>query len=175
MSNSRILRVATTAISLAIGTFLMSCGDPKTMPFLGTWNGGFVVEKVQQGPDTAGDRKRHELRGYLRMVLNKKKYEMKLDGEQQTVLVKGLWTYNGKQLTLEPESVEIKVEGGDENLDPNKKSLPSDELYSNYLKKMTFNLKSSSDRSGVDLLSGLDSTVVFLQGKHQFQKELLAQ
>ena len=66
-------------------TGVLGCGDPKTIPFLGQWNGEFTVSKVLQGPNTPQDQRRHSLKGYLKIVLNKKSYSMHLEGEQQNI------------------------------------------------------------------------------------------
>jgi hypothetical protein len=145
---------------------LLGCGDQKTMPFLGQWNGKFEVERVLKGPNTAEDRKRHELKGYIKIVLNKKKYEMVLDGEQQNVSVTGKWTYNGSQLILEPVDAKVETEGKEDGPNPNEKFVDPTELYTAYLKKLTFRL-SKDGRS----LTGLTTTVAILEGNHRFTKD----
>lgn len=145
---------------------LVGCGDQKTMPFLGQWNGAFDVEKVVNGPDSEKDRKRHTLRGYVKIVLNKKSYQMKLEGEQQTVDIKGKWKYNGKQLFLEPDDVKIGPDGSQEDLNPNRKSVPAEDLYVGYGKNLTFRINDDG-RS----LTGLTTTIAGLEGTHRFKKD----
>lgn len=151
---------------LALSCLVVGCGDKKTIPFLGTWIGGLEVSKVLSGTDGAEDRIRHNLKGYVRIVLDNNKYTMVLEGEQQVVDVKGTWVYKGKQVILTPNDVQVNNRFKGEDLNPNLKAVVPDELYSAYLKKITLNL--SSDNKS---LSGLDTTVAALEGRHNFKKE----
>lgn len=67
--------------------------DQKTRPFLGMWVGKFTVSNVGAGPNTPDDHRRHTLTGYIRVLLDKKAYQMHLEGEQQKVDIKGEWNY----------------------------------------------------------------------------------
>lgn len=142
------------------------CGDQKKVPFLGQWNGAFTVEKVKKGPDTPEDRKHNSLRGYISIVLNKNGYTLHLEGEQQKIDVKGVWTYSGNQITFTPKDTKVVTEGGPGGANPNFKYVPEEELYSAYLKKFT--LKLSKDGS---TLQGLTTTIAFLEGVHSFKKD----
>jgi hypothetical protein len=146
--------------------FLFGCGDKKSVPFLGTWTGDFEVTKVLSGTDTEKDRIRHNLKGYVRIVLDNNKYTMVLEGEQQAVDIKGTWVYKGKQVILSPIDVDVKNRFKGEDLNPNLKAVDPADLYSAYLKKITLNL--STDGKS---LRGLDTTVAALEGRHNFKKE----
>lgn len=145
---------------------ILGCGDKKSVPFLGTWTGGLEVTKVLSGKDSPQDRIRHNLKGYVRIVLDNNKYTMMLEGEQQVVEIKGTWAYKGKQVTLSPVDVQVNNRFKGEELNPNMKAVVPDELYSAYLKKVTLNI--SADGKS---LSGLDTTVAALEGRHIFKKE----
>jgi hypothetical protein len=147
-------------------TGVLGCGDPKTIPFLGQWNGEFTVSKVLQGPNTPQDQKRHSLKGYLKIVLNKKSYSMHLEGEQQTIDVQGSWNYSGNQVTLSPIDVKVETAGKDEGVDPNRKWILPEDLYAAYLKKFVFRLSKDGNS-----LQGLDTTIVILEGAHVFKKD----
>jgi hypothetical protein len=144
----------------------VGCGDQKTMPFLGQWEGGLDVDKVLKGPDTAEDRRRHHLKGYIKIVLNKKKYDMHLEGEQQRIDVTGKWSYNGRQLILEPTDVKFDDEGKAEGVNPNQKFVAPEELYNAYLKKLTFRISEDGKK-----LEGLTTSIAILEGTHRFVKE----
>lgn len=114
---------------LALSCLVVGCGDKKTIPFLGTWIGGLEVSKVLSGTDGAEDRIRHNLKGYVRIVLDNNKYTMVLEGEQQVVDVKGTWVYKGKQVILTPNDVQVNNRFKGEDLNPNLKAVVPDELY----------------------------------------------
>lgn len=155
------------SLALALALALISCGPNKEkVRFLGQWTGQFTIDKIGKGPDSPMDRKHHMLRGYISIVLNKNKYTMHMEGEQQQVDIKGFWTYKDNQVTLSPAEVNVKSDGGDKGYDPNLKYVPDEELHQAYLKKFTFNL--SKDGS---TLQGLTTTIAFLEGVHAFKRE----
>jgi hypothetical protein len=141
-------------------------GDKKTVPYLGQWPGQFTVDKVNRGPDGIEDRKHHMLRGYVSVRLDRNKYIMHLEGEQQKIDITGKWTITGSQITLAPADVKVNNEGGKEGINPNFKFVPDAELYDAYQKKIT--LKLSKD--GLTL-GGLRTTIAFLEGTHSFKRE----
>jgi hypothetical protein len=145
---------------------ILGCGDQKTVPFLGQWEGAFTVDRVLKGIDTPKDRTRHKLKGYVKIVLNKKSYKMHLQGEQQTIDIDGKWTYDGRQLTLEPIDVNIPPVSKEGDFDPNLKFIPAAELYAAYQKKLTFKLDEKTKT-----LTGLTTTIADLEGSHSFKKE----
>lgn len=140
--------------------------DAQAVPFLGQWPGQFTVEKINQGPDMAMDRKHHMLRGYLSIRLDRKKYIMHLDGEQQKIDITGNWIITGNQITLNPVDTKVNTEGGKDGVNPNFKWIPDEDLVESYGKKIT--LKLSKDGSTLD---GLRTTIAFLEGTHTFKKE----
>ena len=141
-------------------------GDKKSIPFFGQWPGKFVVDKVNRGPDGPEDRKHHTLNGYVSIRLDKNKYLMHLEGEQQQVDIKGTYKISGSQITLDPDDIKVKTEGGKDGVNPNFKFVPDEDLYEAYQKKIT--LKLSKEGS---TLEGLRTTIAFLEGTHTFKKE----
>lgn len=141
-------------------------GDQKAVPFLGQWPGQFTVDKVNRGPDGPDDRKHHTLHGFLSIRLDKTSYLLRLEGEQQQIEVKGTWSYSGNQITLSPNDIKPKTEGGKDGINPNFKYVPDEDLYNAYQKKITLNL--SKDGSS---LTGLRTTIAFLEGTHSFKKD----
>jgi len=153
-------------LALAFIVAIVGCGDKKKVPFLGQWNGQFEVSKVGRGPDTPLDRKHHMLRGYVSIRLDKNTFLLHLEGEQQKVDVKGTWSYAGSQITLDPKEAKVITDGGENGVDPNLKYVPEADLYEAYLNKIT--LKLSADGS---TLTGLTTTIAFLEGIHTFKKD----
>jgi len=153
--------------SLACALFLGGCisADQKTRPFLGMWVGKFAVSNVGVGPNTADDQRRHTLTGYVRILLDRKAYQMHLEGEQQVIEIKGEWVYRGSQLILSPKKVEVKDEYED-GPNPNRKYVPSDELTKAYQQKLTFNLNKAANE-----YSAPEMKIAFLNGTHSFKKE----
>ena len=152
---------------LSFGVVMISRrGDKAPLPFLGQWQGQFTVDKVNVGPDSPVDRKQHILRGYVSIRLDKMKYIMHLEGEQQQVDITGKWAIVGRQITLSPGDTKVKTEGGRDGANPNRKYVPEEDLYTGYEQKIT--LKLSKDGSS---LEGLRTTIAFLEGTHSFKKD----
>jgi hypothetical protein len=141
-------------------------GDKAAVRFLGQWPGQFTIEKVNKGPDSLEDRKHNTLHGWVSVRLDRKKYLMHLDGEQQQIDITGKWVIEGNQITLNPVDVKVNTEGGKDGVNPNFKYVPDEDLYVAYGKKIT--LKLSKDGS---TLEGLRTTIAFLEGTHSFKKE----
>jgi hypothetical protein len=141
-------------------------GDKKAVRFLGQWPGQFTVEKVNVGPDGVDDRKHHSLHGYVSVRLDRSKYIMHLEGEQQQIDITGKWAISDSQITLSPVDIKVNTEGGKDGVNPNRKYIPDEDLYVAYGKKIT--LKLSKDGS---TLEGLRTTIAFLEGTHTFKKE----
>lgn len=139
--------------------------DQKTRPFLGMWVGKYAVSSVGAGPNTADDQRRHTLTGYVRVLLDKKAYQMHLEGEQQTVEIKGEWAYRGNQIILSPKKVEVKDEYED-GPNPNRKYVPLDELTKAYQQKLTFNINKAANE-----FTAPEVKIAFLSGTHSFKKE----
>lgn len=155
------------ALVLPLALLLQGCisADQKTRPFLGMWVGKFSVSAVGAGPNTPDDQRRHTLTGYVRILLDKKAYQMHLEGEQQQVDIKGEWAYRGNQIILSPKKVEVKDEY-DDGPNPNRKYVPSDELTKGYQQKLTFNLNKAANQ-----YSAPEVKIAFLTGTHSFKKE----
>ncbi|MBI1332446.1 MAG: hypothetical protein JST12_18715 [Armatimonadetes bacterium] len=142
------------------------CGDKKMMPFLGQWNGDFVVSKVNRGPDADIDRKHHSLHGYVSLRLDKKSYLLHLEGEQQQVDVKGNWAYHGNQAVLSPSDVKVNNDNGAGQYNPNRKYVPDEDLYSAYNKKLILTLSQDGKT-----LQSPSMSIAFLEGEHIFTKD----
>lgn len=156
-----------TSLILLLPFALLGCGDQKTRPFLGQWNGEFTVSKVGRGGDTEKDRKQNALRGYVSIRLNKNIYLLHLEGEQQQIDIKGKWTYTGTQITLDPkEDTKIVTEGGTNGPNPNLKYVPDPDLYEAFTKKIILNI--SPDGSN---LTSPTTSIAFLEGTFKFTKE----
>ncbi len=154
-------------LCLLAATALQGCisADQKTRPFLGMWVGKFMVANVGNGPNTADDQRRHSLTGYVRILLDKKAYQMHLEGEQQTIEIKGEWIYKGNQIILSPKKVEVKDENED-GPNPNRKFVPAEELTKAYQQKLTFNINKAANE-----FTAPEVKIAFLSGTHSFKKE----
>jgi hypothetical protein len=153
--------------ALIIATTLFAgCGGKKPVQFLGQWPGNFNVDKINRGPDGAEDRKHHKLHGWISVRLDKQKYIMHMNGEQQQIDIKGTWTVLGNQITLDPNDVKVATDGGKDGVNPNFKYVPDADLYQAYQQKITLKLSKDGSR-----LEGLRTTIAFLEGTHTFKKE----
>ena len=154
-------------LCVAVAVGLQGCisADQKTRPFLGMWVGKFVVSNVERGPNTADDQRRHSLTGYVRILLDKKAYQMRLEGEQQTIEIKGEWVYRGNQIILSPKKVEVKDENED-GPNPNRKFVPLEELTKAYGQKLVFNINKAANE-----YTAPEVKIAFLSGTHSFKKE----
>jgi hypothetical protein len=139
--------------------------DQKTRPFLGMWVGKFIVSNVGAGPNTPDDHRRHTLTGYIRVLLDKKAYQMHLEGEQQKVDIKGEWAYKGNQLILSPKDVQV-VDESDDGPNPNRKYVDAEELTIGYRQKLTFNINKAANQ-----YTAPEMKIAFLTGTHSFKKE----
>lgn len=158
-------QVAIAAAGVAL--MLQGCisADQKTRPFLGMWVGKFTVSNVGAGPNQADDQRRHTLTGYIRVLLDKKAYQMHLEGEQQQIEIKGEWVYKGSQIVLSPKNVTVNDEY-DDGPNPNRKYVPSDELTKAYQQKLTFNINKAANE-----FIAPEMRIAFLTGTHSFKKE----
>lgn len=135
------------------------CGDKNLTPFLGKWTGGLEVLRVKTG----GDPKPYELRGDLQMYV--RKFELNLTGPQQTVMVRGTWTYEGKRVRLRANKMEFGDEGGEDKRDPNKAYLDPGDLRTFLGREQGLNLSNDKKRlAGVeDALANLVARLAFVK------------
>ena len=159
MTSAALIGIAAVALQGCISA------DQKTRPFLGMWVGNFSVSNVGAGPNTADDHRRHTLTGYVRVLLDKKAYQMHLEGEQQKVDIKGEWTYKGNQIILSPKDVQV-VDEYDDGPNPNRKYVPSEDLTIAYRQKLTFNINKAANE-----YIAPEMKIAFLTGTHSFKKE----
>lgn len=152
---------------LLIGfTVRASFSNQDLMPFTGRWKGGFTVDSIQKGSDTADDRHRSRLEGYVQVYLTGRKYVLHLEGEQQGIDVTGTWTAKGDRITLQSKSVTIDDQGGADARNPNKKYIPNEVVNEAYSRQMVLVL--SKDKHN---LRGLKVSVGDLIGEHAFEKD----
>lgn len=167
--NSTLRNAFILATLLAVTLFaftIRAIGSNRDLiPFTGKWTGGFEIDTVTQGPDSAEEKKRNRLDGYLQVYLTKRKYKLHLEGIQQGIDVDGTWTVQGRRITLKPEKVTIDDHGGAEERDPNKPYIPNDDVNAAYYKPIV--LDQSADKQG---FKGLAVTVGRFIGRHSFSR-----
>lgn len=139
---------------------LAGCGDRNLAPFLGKWSGGLEVLRVKTG----GDPKPYELRGDLQMYVHR--FELNLTGPQQTVQVRGTWTYEGKRVRLKATKIDYNDEGGAEKRDPNKAYLEPQDLQSFLGREQGLNLSKDGKR-----LAGVEDALANLVVRFAFVKD----
>lgn len=146
-----------SALLLPLALIAGACGDRNVAPFLGKWSGGLEVLRVK-GPK-GGDPKARELRGDLQVYV--RKFELNLTGAQQSVRVRGTWTYEDRKLRLKANDLSFDDRGGAEKRDPNRPYLAPEALQTFFGRERTLNLSKDGKRlAGVeddlaDLVAGL--------------------
>ena len=89
--------------------FLGGCANRAIQPYLGKWNGGFVVEGVSG--ETGKELARNNLNGYLQIYATNRKFDLYLAGEQETVPYAQLAA--DKELSQRvKQALDAKQEGG---------------------------------------------------------------
>ncbi|HEY0866184.1 MAG TPA: hypothetical protein VGE01_02330 [Fimbriimonas sp.] len=146
--------VPTLALAVCLG-----CGNAEIEPFLGKWNGGFVAEEA------AGASKRDNLTGYLQVYRTQDRFELFLQGEQQSVTAKGTWSAEKSRITLTVLDLKVDDGGGEQGRDLSKRFIPADDLKAAYTGKLALDLGPDKLR-----LKGLKTNVGGLVGVHEFQK-----
>lgn len=162
--------VYTVLVSLTVLLLVMTLRNVNSnkdlIRYTGRWKGGFTVESVTNGTDTADSRHAHRLEGFLQVYLTNHKYKLHLEGQQEGIDVDGTWTANGDRLTLNPKAVAIDDQGGEEKRDPNKPYIPNEDVLATYNKPIV--LVQSADKKG---FQGLKVTLGNLLGSHAFVKD----
>lgn len=156
-------------LSLAISFALIgkaSCSNKDIVPFLGKWAGGFKVERVDNGPDTAKDRERSSLNGYVQIYGTNHSFKMHLEGEQQIVDMAGNWTLKKNRVTLRVTDFKMDDQGGEDARNPNMKFIPADVLQVGYSRPLVLELTADKKH-----LNGLLTSIGPLVGKHEFSKD----
>lgn len=134
-------------------------------PFLGKWRGEFAVQ--QAGGKTGAEAKRYNLRGYLQVYATKRRFQMRLEGEQQGVDITGTWEAKDNSLTLTPKDVQIDDRGGEELRDPNKVYIPAEEIRAAYSRPVPLRM----DAQKRNLQGPLSSIGQDRLGRHTFEKD----
>ncbi|MFZ4506256.1 MAG: hypothetical protein ACOYON_00995 [Fimbriimonas sp.] len=142
-----------------------SCGGKERLPFLGKWALRFEVTGAGEGAKPA-DLTRNELVGYLQIYATKNGFILFLEGEQQSIEVRGDWKIERKRLVLAPKDVLIDDRGGVDVRDPNKKYLEPDGIREAYSRGLV--LVPSQDGTK---LEGLTMAIGPLRGRHLAARE----
>lgn len=154
-------------LAIALGfTARSSCSNRDLIPFLGKWTGAFVVDVVREGPDTARDRTRSSLRGFIQVYATNRTFKMYLDGEQESLELDGTWTEKGRRLTLHVKEPKVDDLGGADNRDPNRKFVDAEDIRVAYAHPIVLDLTTDRHR-----LVGLPVTLGPLLGHHEFTKD----
>ena len=148
-----------------VATYFNRSANKELLPYLGKWSGGFMVEQID-GKANPALAKRASLTGYLQLYGSNDRFELRLNGEQQEVVVTGTWQLVSEtQIELKPEKYQIDDFGGAENRDPNLVYVPNDAVRAAYGKALALSL--SSDKQ--TLIAPL-SSIGPLTGIHQFKR-----
>lgn len=142
---------------------LVGCANQAIRPYLGKWNGGFVVDRSDD--PKAKDLARNNLNGFLQLYGTDKKFVLHLNGEQEAIDATGTWTVKGNKATLQVLDVEIDDAGGELKRDPSKRYIPASDLRAAYQGDLV--LEMSKDQLN---LTGLESNIGSLVGHHEFKK-----
>lgn len=135
------------------------------MPYLGKWNGRFLVDQITQGPNTAEDRQRYMLEGWLQVYATGQKYRMELNGEQVTVSISGTWRLERNAAVFRATEIKIDDKGGEDARNPNLKYIPNEAIKATYGQPLILRL-GKDDKS----LRGLLITLGPLIGAHEFER-----
>lgn len=160
-----ILPFLALVIALAL-TGRAACSNKDLIPFMGKWAGGFVVDRVKQGPDTDKDRKRSGLNGYLQIYGTQRSFKLHLEGEQQTLDIAGTWIAKGNKVTLTTTDFQMDDQGGADLRNPNQKFVPAEDLNRGYSHPVVLTLSADKKR-----LTGLPTSIGDLVGRHEFVKD----
>lgn len=160
-----ILVTLLIAISFAL-VYQASHSNKDLVPFLGKWTGGFNVQRVTKGADSATDRERSSLHGFVQIYATNRKFKIHLDGEQESLDITGEWTFKKNRMTLTTTDFVLDDQGGEDMRNPNMKFIPAEELRLGYSRPLVLDLSPDKKK-----LSGLPITIGNLVGKHEFIKD----
>jgi hypothetical protein len=135
------------------------------VPYFGKWDGALNILEIPDGPNTPKDRERESLRGYLMIYGARQKFDLHLEGEQETLDITGQWRLEKDRLTLKASKIDIDDQGGEAFRDPNRKFIPAPDLRQAYGK--TIVLKLSPDKLK---LTGLKISVGRRIAIHEFSR-----
>jgi len=144
-----------------------SCTSGRDLvPFLGKWTGSFTVDRVREGADTAENRKRWSLNGFVVIYATGHKFDLNLTGEQETLDFRGVWTRKGRRLTLKVTTTDFDDMGGADARNPNAKFISGPDVLAAYAHPFTLDLSADKLR-----LLGLTMTMGPTIGHHTFAKD----
>lgn len=146
---------------LAMIGFAAACAGKDAAPYLGKWNGKFVVESAGEDKDLA----RNELKGFLQLYRTGNRFTLHLSGEQQSIDAKGSWKVEGKRITLHTKDLTIDDFGGEAKRDLRKKYIPADDVRKAYGGNLVLDAADDAKH-----LRGLTTNVGPLIGHHEFEK-----
>ncbi|CAN5419607.1 hypothetical protein BH11ARM1_BH11ARM1_03930 [soil metagenome] len=134
-------------------------------PFLGKWNGGYVVTSI--GPITDPNiLKGNKLDGYVVIYGAEHKFAMELSGPQQDINVTGTWRIvKATRLELKSNGVKIDDFGGADKRNPNLPYIPNEIVSKVFDQPFVLDLADGNQKF-VGLLNKFGN----LTGKYEFDR-----
>ena len=142
----------------------IGCGG-KPSPLLGKWHGSYEVLRLDSVPKgTPKDVKAWSPAADLQIYV--RRFELRLDGPQQGIVVKGTWKAERRGLTLQPKEVKIDDQGGEDRRDPNRPYLDNTGVREAFSRDLPLNLGSDGRR-----LTGVDDRLANVVGRLVVEKD----
>jgi hypothetical protein len=149
---------------LAVGLAVLGCTDPKLVPMLGNWTGGFKIDTVDGKPNPEEARKL-AFKSYLQLYRTRDKFKLRMENPRQSFEITGTWQRKTKQIELIPGEFTFDNPSEDDQKSRGIKIVQPDEVRAVYGKAFFLDI-SEDEKQLVSPLMSLGE----LAGHHFFSK-----
>ncbi len=123
---------------------LAGCKNQAEMPYFGKYEGGYMVESTTNRLIPAAAR--WNLKGYLQLLATRDKFNLHLEGEQETVDIRGTWHLDQGMMRFWVTENKFDDLGGASTRNPNRTFTPAAAIRAAIGKEFTLGVGQASGR-----------------------------